>query len=49
MLVWIPLGVPAHIDFASQLFVARLPAFTPPSGCAANGTLVASPAIWVRN
>jgi hypothetical protein len=49
MLVWIPLGAPAHIDFAFQLFVARLPAFTPPSGCAANGTMVASPAIWIQN
>ena len=42
-------GIPVGIDFAFQLFVARLPSFTPPSGCAANGTMVASPAIWVRN
>lgn len=42
-------GIPAGIDFAFQLFVARLPNFTPPSGCAANGTMVASPSIWIQN
>jgi hypothetical protein len=42
-------NLPSGVLISAQLLVGRLTPFSVPSGCTADGTAVASPAIWIDN